>query len=710
MMRSARCSKNVRGPAAIRCGFSRIWQVRQISMIRQILIALIVLSVAPPAFAIQQPQSTLDWMNASGPARVWKDSYGKFSVQAILLRVESDRVYLKRVDNGKIAMVPRTRLSDSDNDWLDNWLREANANPETGETPILPDLPPDQPDVDPSEHAVQPRVEGIRSDVRRNPAAHSPLRRQPAAALPVEPGFSPDPFSDQRNDVVAEEPAPEFPAPEDNSPAGSFSEFSTDAGGRRPGRDSGRAVSEKDFTSGGDFATGNDFPASPVPPVVPPAVPGDLPERPLSQPPMDEFGPESPSSISKPEMAREPDSGNRAPSPANAEMRPGIEFGPEPMVNLDWESAARSIVPSDSPTRPEMDRIVNIVPDAPPGAGRPFPGPTSADSGRMADSGEALPEPQPTELEPVENATNRADADFRSGAVNGGSEELPAPVVAEPRPADSAGRSGPPRKSPVGDLSNAELLDKIELNARIVWDRNPALSDLLEPLPPNMQLQFQLLGTPLSEALRVGHIELGQLINQDGIAVEALRIPPSLPDPRQGWVTAIPMPVESVGQAGVDARSPVQHLVMGEISLKRPTTPLLKIQQVAGSLKIVLASEVQDILITSITRKPGPIVHETLKQRNIGIDVQLPDNRTLVVQVTGEVFDVAGISVQVPGRQKYGRARSLSSGSLWFQFTFVEPVPAETGLAIEIATVTRELTIPFDFADMNVPYEEMGGN
>lgn len=50
--------------------------------------------------------------------RTWTDSTGKHKIEAALVKVEDDKVHLKRKDTGKVITISKQRLSTSDQDFL----------------------------------------------------------------------------------------------------------------------------------------------------------------------------------------------------------------------------------------------------------------------------------------------------------------------------------------------------------------------------------------------------------------------------------------------------------------------------------------------------------------------------------------------------------------------------------------------------------------
>ena len=71
--------------------------------------------VRPPSDDAPDPDSV---DAAADAVREWTDSTGKLKVMASLVKVEGDKVTLRRADNGKEVTLPIEKLSDADQEYL----------------------------------------------------------------------------------------------------------------------------------------------------------------------------------------------------------------------------------------------------------------------------------------------------------------------------------------------------------------------------------------------------------------------------------------------------------------------------------------------------------------------------------------------------------------------------------------------------------------
>lgn len=97
-------------------------------MIRTTLLLLLSL-----AFSLSQ--TTTSSAQEADAYRIWTDATGKFKVEAMFERIEDDKVFLKRKDNGQSFSVPLNRLGKSDLLRARRMARETPpANPGKGES------------------------------------------------------------------------------------------------------------------------------------------------------------------------------------------------------------------------------------------------------------------------------------------------------------------------------------------------------------------------------------------------------------------------------------------------------------------------------------------------------------------------------------------------------------------------------------------------
>ena len=78
---------------------------------------------------------TMNTVTFSQDVRTWRDTTGKFSVEATLVEFDGENVKLKKTEDDRIVTLPLEKLSFSDQSYLRRQQRDAAANPFAGGEP-----------------------------------------------------------------------------------------------------------------------------------------------------------------------------------------------------------------------------------------------------------------------------------------------------------------------------------------------------------------------------------------------------------------------------------------------------------------------------------------------------------------------------------------------------------------------------------------------
>ncbi len=255
------------------------------------------------------------------------------------------------------------------------------------------------------------------------------------------------------------------------------------------------------------------------------------------------------------------------------------------------------------------------------------------------------------------------------------------------------------------ELPPEELARQIEVAARFEWESSTALSSALEPYPPELRLILELSGWPARHAALIGHVAIGELIDNTGTALCPLPLPPNKLSPMRDWIPVSAGQASGITEGSLygDYEDSSNGRIASVIRLGKTSENSLRIESVRGTIKLALPGNVETIVSEEIVERTADLRSEFLEDHETTVRVRRPDKGTVVVEATGETGNIVGISPRLPPGVNFTMARSNSRKSAIFQFELSEAVNSGIFLELRVATEWRELTVPFEFKDLQIP-------
>ncbi len=251
-----------------------------------------------------------------------------------------------------------------------------------------------------------------------------------------------------------------------------------------------------------------------------------------------------------------------------------------------------------------------------------------------------------------------------------------------PPVAVDATNSKPDTSNPLLAMTDQEIVARIRPTISLGLDPQMRIGDDMETLTQNPDLEFRLDGNVLGSAWRVGFMDLDFMIDQDGKTLSVMRLPPNEPNVNDGWVF-------------LDSGARVFH-----VPISPPINTLQAINRVHGRMKIAFVTDLLTIQLLPDATTAELLAHPLLAQSGIKVSIRKLDTVTLIAEVSGLVSDIVDVSVVCLDSIEVEKSQSISKHSAWYQFKFTQGIPAKAAIQIQIARASREVTLPFDFLNV----------